>query len=465
MTSSTIATQDRRRRAEEARPGGSLADRIGQVVFVVMIAFLAFIGGAMVVFTKVFPYQPLHDAYLAGTALIAQRQMTADKYGTDLWRKARSPAAGVTVHDPQRALQGYTLYTSGDAPSARLVSMNGEIVHEWDRPFSTIWNETSPVTAPQRDELIYMRKAQMLPNGDLLAIYISAGDTPWGYGMARLDRDSNLVWSYLGQTHHDFDITADGRIFALTHEFVSEPVKGFGMLSNPRLDDFVVVLDADGREVNKVSLTEALVNSPFEAFFYAIPSFSLTDPLHTNTVEYIDAEKARVLPMAREGDVLVSFRDMGVIAVIDIAGGVVRWATRGPWIGQHDPTVLPDGRILLFDNLGNFQSENSSRVIEIDPATTAVLWRYAGTPDKPFHSPLRSAAQRLPNGNTLVTESDGGRLFEITRAGEIVWEYVNPVRGEEGAYIPVVSWGQRVDAATLAPDFRAMLEDGKEASQ
>jgi len=39
-------------------------------------------------------------------------------------------------------------------------------------------------------------------------------------------------------------------------------------------------------------------------------------------------------------------------------------------------------------------------------------------------------AQRLPNGNTLITESSFGRFFEVTKQGEIVWEYVNPFFGK-----------------------------------
>ncbi len=71
---------------------------------------------------------------------------------------------------------------------------------------------------------------------------------------------------------------------------------------------------------------------------------------------------------------------------------------------------------------------------------------------------MRSAQERLPNGNTLITESDGGRLLEVTPAGEIVWEYLNPVRGGEAEeLIPIVSWGQRIDPATLEPGFREFL--------
>lgn len=43
-----------------------------------------------------------------------------------------------------------------------------------------------------------------------------------------------------------------------------------------------------------------------------------------------------------------------------------------------------------------------------------------------FFSPLISNATRLPNGNTLICEGTFGRLFEVTAAGECVWEFVNP---------------------------------------
>jgi hypothetical protein len=42
---------------------------------------------------------------------------------------------------------------------------------------------------------------------------------------------------------------------------------------------------------------------------------------------------------------------------------------------------------------------------------------------------LACAAQRLPNGNTLITEGADGRVFEVTTGGDIVWEYVSPYFG------------------------------------
>ena len=49
-----------------------------------------------------------------------------------------------------------------------------------------------------------------------------------------------------------------------------------------------------------------------------------------------------------------------------------------------------------------------------------------------FYSPFVSSAQRLPNGNTLITEGSDGRIFEVTRNHELVWEYISPYRGSRG---------------------------------
>jgi len=65
-------------------------------------------------------------------------------------------------------------------------------------------------------------------------------------------------------------------------------------------------------------------------------------------------------------------------------------------------------------------------VIEINPATREVVWSYEETPSLALFSPIMSNAQRLWNGNTMITEGISGRLFEVTPEGEVVWEYVNP---------------------------------------
>jgi hypothetical protein len=41
--------------------------------------------------------------------------------------------------------------------------------------------------------------------------------------------------------------------------------------------------------------------------------------------------------------------------------------------------------------------------------------------DAPFLSRIRGMCQRLANGNTLVVNSDGGEVFEVTPDREVVW--------------------------------------------
>ncbi len=439
-----------------------MTDRLFNVLSVLALSLLAFLGGAWVVLAERFPADWLRDAHLAGRALLQQRSGASDPYASDLWREARSARRGVTVSDPARMQPGYTLYTSGHTQGALLIDADGTVVHEWKLPYEQIWDaQSSSVHKPVAGTHIYFRKAVLYPNGDLLAVYDGVGDTPHGYGLVKMDRESRVIWTYLQNAHHDVDVAPDGRIFTLTHEIVDEAFEPRLHLKPPRIDDFVVELSVEGRELRKIPLLQAHNGTPYLRLLDRSPWYlgRSGDYLHTNTIDYIDAGIARHFDFAREGQLLLSMRETGAIAVLDPDRGKLVWAMRGSWVGQHDPDMLDNGHILLFDNNGHFGTHGQSRVIEVDPKDERIVWSYAGSADAPLDSRIRSAQQRLANGNTLITESDGGRLLEVTQQGEIVWEYVNPVRGGEGErLIPVVSWGQRIDAAGLETAFRGHLE-------
>ena len=441
------------------RRAGALANAAPYAVLVLAIAFLAFVAGSFLTFTGSFPANHLTDAFRGGLALLEKTTQYDTPYPSDFWQPARTEAKGVTIYDPSRAFDGFTLYTSGHAQTAFLVSMSGEVVHEWQLPFSTVWDEGAAVQDPQPDSLIYFEKAHLLPNGDLLALYVAIGTSPWGLGLVRLNQDSEVVWKYLQQAHHDFDVGEDGRIYALTHEIRTDKVEGHEHLAPPRIDDYVVVLSADGEELKKVWLLGALANSPYASMLSTVPWYIAEgkgDYLHTNSIDVIEGDPAARLPFASAGQVLLSLREIGAIALLDLEREQVVWALRGPWLRQHDADLLADGHLLLFDNEGAYGGK--SRILEFDPTTLEITWSYAGDDEHGFYSRVRSAQERLPNGNTLITESDGGRLFEVTAEGEIVWEYLNPERGgEAGELIPIVSWGQRIDPATLDPGFREFL--------
>jgi hypothetical protein len=441
-------------RADAGRRGWrKVLDRVSEVGFVLGLALLAFVVGALLSAAELFPGPHIARAYLGGKAMYQKLTAYDDVYASDLWHPARFPDRGVTIHDGARAQDGVTLYTSGHEAAAYLIDMDGAVLHEWRRPFSTVWDPNAAVRRPQPDSHVYFRKALVYPNGDLLVVYEGVGDTPYGYGVVKLDRNSEVVWKYLRPGHHDADIGPDGRIYVLTHEIVDQPLERFDNLAAPRLDDFLVVLSPDGEELSRMSLIHAVAASDYQHLLHTVSSYAVADPLHTNTVTVITAENAARFPFGEAGQVLTSFRELGAVAVVDPDGEDLVWAARGPWIGQHDPDLLPNGNILLFDNYGHFaKPEGRSRVLEFDPETMAIVWQYAGSPERPLESAIRSSQQRLANGNTLITESSGGRILEVTAAGDVVWQFVNPVRGgAEGSLLPIVCWAQRLDAGALDP--------------
>jgi hypothetical protein len=438
-------------------------DQVSRAIFVFCVAFLSFVAGAFVMLGEVYPAPFFRTAYLAGSALVRQRTAFDDPSTTTLWQEARTAARGVTVYDPEKAHNGYTLYTSGHDNKAFLITMDGAVVHEWFRPYSQVWDASAAVKKPVPDAQTYFRKAKLFPNGDLLVVYDGVGDTPHGYGLVKLDRHSQVVWKYLQRVHHDVDVAPDGTIYTLTHEIRTNTYPSHAHLKPPRIDDFLVQLAADGKELCKMSLLDRFIESPYRRMLDLLPWYLAAsgDYLHTNTVTYIDTETAQHFAFAQAGQVLLSMREPGVLAVLDPQTERVVWAIRGPWVGQHDPDLLPNGHILLFDNNGYYGVNNQgrSRVIEFNPHTYEIVWEYTGDHHKPLDSAIRSEQERLPNGNTLITESDGGRLIEVTPNGEIVWEYVNPVSGgARDNLIPIVSWGKRIDPQWLEDAFRDQLQ-------
>jgi Arylsulfotransferase (ASST) len=190
-------------------------------------------------------------------------------------------------------------------------------------------------------------------------------------------------------------------------------------------------------------------------------------------------------------------REANIIAITDRNTGNIVWRL-GPnydcseaerelgWIiGQHHAHIVPrglpgEGNLLLFDNGGwagygepNPMSPTGrqnarrdySRVLEIDPISLQIVWQY--TPAEAgfvipldasrFYSPFVSSAQRLPNGNTLITEGSDGRIFEVTRDHQLVWEYISPYWGKRGlnmvyrAYRAPYDWVPQRQAPTETP--------------
>ena len=137
----------------------------------------------------------------------------------------------------------------------------------------------------------------------------------------------------------------------------------------------------------------------------------------------------------------------------------MKWWFAGPIWSQHDPDFDTDGTISVFDNRASGEATaandykgrlGGSRIFSVDPATGQTRVLYQSDAQNAFYSPYRGKHQRLPNGNILIAETDGGRAFEVTLEGRLVWEYVN------GFDETNVGW---VMGATRFPESYAAIAD------
>jgi hypothetical protein len=361
---------------------------------------------------------------------------------------------GVTVDKPSKTYDGFTLYTTTRGARATLLDMRGQVVHQWELPFSRAWPNAPHVRDPLSDEQVHWFRCHLYGNGDLLAIYHADGDTPYGYGLVKLNKDSQLIWAYSGHAHHDVDVDEDGTIYTLSQQLESKAPAGLDYFPTPYIADSLVVLSADGRELDQIPIAESFRDSayalllsvsitereaPFERPDFDPSSDSVEpqrvknerlqanklkgDLLHANSVKVLSRTLERKFPLFKAGQVLISLRNTHTIAVLDRHEHSVVWAARGIWRIQHDAEYMDNGHLLLYDNFG---STKGCRVLEYDPVTQAIPWICSAEDGGSFTAIFRGMKQRLPNGNTLIVDPDNGRLFEVTPGKELVWESFCP---------------------------------------
>jgi len=343
---------------------------------------------------------------------------------------------GVIVHHTERAYPGYNYYASGHDTEAFLTDMQGDVLHSWRKPFAEVWPDRDPA-AGRADSWF---RVFLYDNGDLLAIYDKLG-------LVKLDKYSNVVWSYDGLCHHNLQVMDDGRIYVLSYEPVEDVSYRCGRAV---YEDFIDILSPDGIRQHRVSVLRAFADSPFHSVLEQMPVSP--DPLHTNSLQVLDGRFEHLSPAFKAGNVLISERNLDIVAVVDMEKETVAWVMTGMWRMQHEPRLLDNGRILLFDNQGH---DGFSKIIEFnpfkqapvksdpykefDPLQQEVVWMYPGDAANGFHSRVLGSNMRLPNGNTLITQSENGRAFEVTPANDIVWEFLNPHRaGDNNELIAVI---------------------------
>ncbi|GGX62351.1 arylsulfotransferase family protein [Streptomyces hiroshimensis] len=319
-------------------------------------------------------------------------------------------------------------------PFACLIDRHGQVVYAW--------SSTLDQPAPESEPPAYLRGWNHVELGTDGSLYVMV---PL-HALLKLRPDSSVAWRAELPVHHDLDLHPNGEIYALTEEPRAVPWPGGARIL---LDNTITILGSDGEVHAAHSLYDILTTDPTlkaliekegdqratgghlpDPAMYGLDGRrgrdisrrlrdlpgSPCDVLHANTVEIL---RAHPQGLWDEGDVLVSLRNLDLIAVLDLHAQAVRWFWGpGELSAQHQPSARPNGTVLVFDN---GQAHGRSRVLEIEPATGQIVWQYMANPPESLFCAMAGGCEELPGGTVLISDAQGGRGIEVTRDGHTTW--------------------------------------------
>ena len=346
--------------------------------------------------------------------------------------RLHSDPFGVRTYVPEKCFGGYTLFSPAWGDQEYLIDMRGLVVHTWRVTHSNV--------------------AELLPNGNLFT-------QNCGKWLEELTPDSETVWRWEGDgslvapNHHDFWVDDDTVVsLAAKRGPVIPGLFKPGTEPEHLRTDVIVKLNRKKEILYRFSFGDHL-DTLCELAGYPLPipymrktrdntyePYGPSDWAHANTIEVLPATPLGGKDSRfKAGNLLFSLRHLDIIGIVAPDIHEIVWCY-GPGIldGQHQPTMLDNGNILVFDN-GTYRGHSIVR--EIEPTSGRIVWQYENGED--FFSPFRAGNQRLPNGNTLICECDAGHLFEVTPEKEIVWDFWSPFVNQGPHHL-----GKRIHRAT-----------------
>ena len=389
--------------------------------------------------------------------------------GAGLVDRTGDEPAGL-VSTTSAASAGYTLFAPLELERSYLVDLKGKVAHTWR-------HDTQPgLNQYLLEDGTLVRAGRLKLKGAFKAAKGQGGR------VEALDWDGNLLWrlDYASDEHlqhHDLEPLPNGNVLFLAWERKSAE-EALAAGRDPKLlregevwPDTVVEYDPRANQVVWTwSVWDHLIqdHDPTKANYgdvaahpekvdvnYAVVGDGEADWNHANAIDY----------NADLDQIMISLRSHSEVWVIDHS--VSADAARGPTgdllfrtgnpanhrkgkvakrelFAQHDAEWIGEGlsdagSILVFNN-GEGKHRQYSTVDEITPVIES--GRYAKDERGVFRAtakrvyPTRqkdrdfaaiiSGAQRLANGDTLVTYGTTGRIFEVDPTGRVVWDYVNP---------------------------------------
>lgn len=299
---------------------------------------------------------------------------------------------------------GYSLF-SGNLENysfARLINKDGNTIHEW--------RTTNP-------EFRGWRTVELRPQGTL-RVLIDESYNRWNSKVFELDRQNRIRWSVpVKNAHHSFTSLKNGGFIVLSY-YKSGPNSRLSVAQSLK-NDILVEYDRSGQQRWVWRLRDH-VDQLIE-HGASLPS-QKRNWAHVNSVNVIPTNSLKDARF-REGNLVVGFRDLNLIGIIDPTINKIVWSWTGTNEHYHEALMTEQGTLLVFENGKN---RHTSRVIEIDPVEKKIVWQYPKKPNKSFWSLRNGFAQRLRNGNTLIAQSQFGKVFEIDRHGKIIWQFNHP---------------------------------------
>jgi uncharacterized protein (UPF0248 family) len=403
------------------------------------------------------PWSWQRRALLAGLAGLAASTATG---GNQLMaaieqNTLKRRGVGLRASEPERAFPGFTLFAPHFVQNSNvyLIDLQGEVVHTWKMPYppglsgylterGTLFGSRRihpPKRVAQEVELPVRYLADScLYNGRTSEESFLSRFPFKGGVVLEADWNGKVLWEVRHPDHHHHGILLrNGNVLlhcmAEVPDDIARRVTGGMVESNMQSGQYAPRPQADAGKMYSDYLAEVTPDGrtvwQWRTWEHLDPAADGISEVQAPRTLWAQGNSVYELP---DGDILASYRPTSTVIRISRSTGKIIWKLGTPTVaGQHAPTLLENGNILIFDN-GPHRLDDSvpySRVIEINPATNEIAWKYQDKPTWNFFSPRMGYAQRLPNGNTLITESSFGRFFEVTKEGEIVWEYVNPFFG------------------------------------
>lgn len=447
-----------------------------KVLLLFSLCCICFAYGLVAGRYKVFPYRVIRDARTAFLALVEAGQPVENSGLASYRREVLVPT--VTNHTPTVGRE-FVLVSGGAGCLedynqagclAWLMDRDGKIVHIWKFDPS-LWKDLRRVSrVPGLSGEPYPVGMHLFDDGGLLVTYQAINAFPFAVGLARFDANSRLLWKKELLTHHWFSVAPDGRIFVPALRVAESPIPIAGTEASITSEDgkiysdLILVLDASGNVLDEIPMLDALFasgwgglltrpNSPFRS-----ADLPTNDPLHLNDVELVGDQFAKSQPWLSPDDLLVSFRNINAVGILDAESRRFKWLSAGSTIGQHSPRLC-DGGVLILDNLGGDKELGGTRLVKIDfeRGVPATLFPRPGVTTPDLCRTLNSGHLDVNrDGNrVLMAVAAEGALWEIDlRSGKVLWEYI---------YVHPNGDGRRVAINTAKyvyhPSFLQKLEE------